>query len=90
MEEKATLMSNMINEAIQYFFHDKLLLYFIGNVIAMYLSIDKNIRHSKLAVNDINKVMWENLINNTASDFFFQVFQYVKIYCYGHAYHPHN
>ena len=47
----------MINEATQYFFDDKLLLYFNGNVIAMYLSIDNKIKHSKIAVHDINKIM---------------------------------
>ena len=57
MDEKETLKSDMINEATQYFFDDKLVLYFNGNVIAMYLPIDNNIKHSKFAVNDVNKIM---------------------------------
>ena len=74
MNEKDTLKSHIINEAIQYFFHDRFLLYFNGNVTATYLSIENNIRHSKLAVNDVNKIMWENFFSESASDLFSQYF----------------
>ena len=62
----------MINEAVQRFFHVKLFLYLSGKVIAIFLSIVKVIKHNKLAVKEVNKMIMKNFLSVRTSDIFFK------------------
>ena len=72
MKGRERLRSHMVKEPIQHFLHVKLLLYFTANVIAIYRSTDKAIKHNKLAVSDMNKVVLKAFLMKIKSSFFFK------------------